>query len=35
MIKVPFVKVVFKNDYGHNKDIVPSMDIVINNHDGI
>lgn len=32
MIKVPFVKVIYNNHFGQNKDIVPSMDIIINNY---
>jgi DNA polymerase sigma len=34
-IKVPFVKVVYNSDFGKNKNVVPSMDIIINNYEGL
>jgi len=31
-IKIPFVKIMYNNSYGKNKDIVPTMDIIVNNY---
>ena len=34
-IKIPFVKVIYNNSFGKNKDVVPSIDIIINNYEGL
>jgi len=34
-MKTPLVKVIYNNGRGRNLDIVPSMDIIINNYEGI
>lgn len=34
-IKIPFVKVTYNSSYGRDKEVVPSMDIIINNYEGL